>query len=419
MPRKATGLTALTVRTAKPGRYGDGHGLYLLVRSPEARYWIFRFTRNGRMREMGLGRAGADRNSVSLSEARKKCDELQSMLRNGIDPLARRDDDAREVKAAALAAAARATTFKVAAEHYINAKEAGWRNAKHSQQWRNTLATYAYPHIGDLPVGEIVISDVQAVLDPIWSAKPETAGRVRGRIEAILDYARVSKWRDGENPARWKGNLAHLLAPRDRVAGVRHHAALPWKDAPKFLTELRRQPGVAARALEFLILTAARTGEVIGAKWSEIDLAEKVWTLPPERMKSRRQHRVPLTAPTISLIEAALSLRSDTRPDAALFPGSRPGSGLSIMAMTMVLRRMSRSDITVHGFRSTFRDWASDAATTYPREVAEAALAHALNDKTEAAYRRTDLFEKRRRMMEDWVAYCSDSTDAADTQSSE
>jgi len=406
MPRKAAGLTAAKVRTASHGRYGDGNGLYLFVRSPEARFWVFRYTLAGqKMREMGLGRAGTDAASVTLAEARAKAADLHKLVRAGVDPLTKRQADGIAAKAATQDAAVKAITFRTVAEKYMDAHEAGLSNAKHRQQWRNTMATYAYPIMGDIPVAEVETAHVLTVLEPIWRTKPETAARVRGRIEAVLDYARTLDWRKAENPARWKGHLSNTLPARGKVAPVEHHAALPWGEVGAFLAALREQAGIGAGALEFAILTAARSGEVLGARWDEVDMLAKVWTVPAARMKAGREHRVPLSAPALALLGAMAKLRTVDSADAYVFPGARPGRPLSIMAMAMVLRRMARGDLTVHGFRSTFRDWVAET-TAYPREVAEAALAHTLGDKVEAAYRRGDLFDKRRRLMDEWATFC-------------
>lgn len=407
MPRRSNALTAAVVKNAKPGRYGDGNGLYLFVRSPDARFWVFRYTMpSARMREMGLGRAGGGAADVTLAEAREKAAALFKLVRSGTDPLAQRDAEGLAAKAAAQNAVVRAVTFRTVAGCYLAAHEASWRNPKHRQQWANTLETYAYPFMGDLPVGDVSTAHVLAALGPIWNTKPETAGRVRGRIEAVLDYAKTVDLRQGENPARWKGHLALTLPARGKVAAVEHHAALPWKDIEAFMGELRRQAGIAVSALQYTILTAARTGEVLGARWAEIDVVAKVWTVPAVRMKAAREHRVPLSEPALTVLGAMAALRTVDDPKALVFPGGRAGKPLSIMAMAMVLRRMGRGDLTVHGFRSTFRDWAAEM-TNYPREVAEAALAHTLGDKVEAAYRRGDLFEKRRCLMEEWGTFCA------------
>ena len=406
MGRKAAALTAAKVKAAKPGRYGDGNGLYLFVRSAEARFWVFRYTRAGRMREMGLGRAGDDDAAVKLVEARDRAADLHKLVRSGIDPLDQREAEAAQAAADAQKAAVRGITFRTVAERYLGAHEKTWKNPKHRQQWRNTLDTYAHPHFGDLSVAEIRTEHVLAALEPIWRAKPETATRVRGRVESILDYASARDWRTGENPARWRGHLANLLPARGKVAPVEHHAALPWAEIGAFLPTLKAQAGVSAFALQFLILTAARSGEVLGAQWSEFDLAAEVWTVPAARMKAGREHRVPLSAAALAILADMLKLRTVASAEAFVFPGAVSDRPLSIMAMAMVLRRMKRGDLTVHGFRSTFRDWVGEATGT-PREVAEAALAHALADKTEAAYARGDLFEKRRRLMADWGTFCS------------
>ncbi len=406
MARKAAGLTAAGVKTKPPGRYGDGNGLYLYVRSAEARFWLFRYTpRGGKMREMGLGRAGADQGAVSLADARAKAAELHKMVREGIDPLAQRETVAAQVAAQAQHAAIKGTTFRTVAERYLAAHSDAWRNPKHRAQWRNTLETYAHPHMGNLPVGELGTEHVLAALEPIWRTKPETAARVRGRIESVLDYATSRDWRSGENPARWRGHLANLLPARGKVAPVQHHAALPWGEIADFLTALRGQAGISARALEYAILTAARSGEVLGARWGEVDLLAKVWTVPAARMKAGREHRVPLSAPALALLSEMTKLRTVDSPEAFIFPGAVVGRPLSIMAMTMALRRMKRGDLTVHGFRSTFRDWAAER-TNFPRDVAEMALAHAVGDKVEAAYRRGDLFQKRQQLMDAWAKHC-------------
>ncbi len=406
MPRVVNGLTAAEVKHAKPGRYGDGNGLYLFVRSADARFWVFRYTPAGqKMREMGLGRAGSRPGSVTLSEARARAADLHRLVRAGTDPLALRDTKDAAAKFEAQHAVVAALTFRDLAERYMDAHEIALRNAKHRAQWRTTMTVYVYPHLGDLPVASVVTAHVLAALQPIWLAKPETAARVRGRIEAVLDYARSLELRAGENPARWKGHLSNTLPARGKVAPVKHHAALPWPEIGAFLTAVRAQPGMAARALEFAILTAARSGEVLGAAWDEMDLKGAVWTIPAARMKGGREHRVPLAAAAVALLGTLVPLRDASAGD-WVFSGGRLGRPLSIMAMTMALRRMRRADVTVHGFRSTFRDWTAEA-TGYAREVAEAALAHVLGNRVEAAYRRSDLFQKRRGLMGDWATFCA------------
>lgn len=389
-------LTALRVKNlTTPGRYNDGGGLYLQVRDAERRSWLFRFKLHGRPRQMGLGPL----HDVPLAEARDAAQRCRKLVRDKVDPI-----DQRRSLHAEIAARAGAYTFRDVAARYIAAHEKSWRNPKHRLQWGATLATYVYPVFGSRPVAAIETGDVTRVLEPIWHEKPETAARVRGRIEAILDYAKTRGWRSGENPARWKGHLEHALPARAKVAKLEHHPALPWAEIGAFVADLREQDGTAARALEFVILTAARTGEVLGARWSEIDLVGKIWTVPAGRMKAGSEHRVPLS-------EAAVALLRFMRPEgveaeAFVFPGAKAGAPLSNMSLLMLLRRMGRGDLTTHGFRSTFRDWAAER-TTYQREVAEAALAHTVGNKVEAAYRRGDLFEKRRRLMEDWAGFCT------------
>jgi integrase len=292
-------------------------------------------------------------------------------------------------------------TFKQCAEAYVAAHRAGWRNDKHAAQWSATLETYAYPTLGGLPVASVDVGLVLKVLEPIWSTKSETASRLRGRIEAVLDWAKVRGFREGENPARWKGNIDHLLPARAEVKAVEHHAALPYAEIGAFMAQLRNQPGMGAFALRFAILTAARTGEVLGTRWDEIDLKNAVWTIPAGRMKAGREHRVPLSSPAVTLLEELAKAKAGE----FVFFGQRTVKPLSNMALLMTLRRMKCDDLTAHGFRSTFRDWAAEQ-TSASREVAEAALAHTLADKVEAAYRRSDLFDKRRALMADWAAYC-------------
>ncbi|MEN6543053.1 integrase arm-type DNA-binding domain-containing protein [Parvibaculum sp.] len=385
-------LTALQVKSlTRPGRFADGGGLYLQVSPTGTRSWLFRFTRDGKAREMGLGPVG----TVSLAEAREKALECRRALHEGLDPIEQRN----RLRRAASAEAARSMTFRQAAKAYIEAHQAGWRNAKHASQWTATLEHYAFPIFGDLDVGEVAVGDVLKALEVIWRQKPETAGRVRGRVEAVLDWATARGHRRGENPARWRGHLDKLLPARSKVARVRHHPALPYAEIPGFMLDLANHAGVSRRALEFTILTAARTGEVIGAKVGEIDFGAKVWTIPGARMKAGREHRVPLCARAIAIIEGI------QRDGDHLFPGAKEGRPLSNMAMTKVLASLGRTDSTVHGFRSSFRDWAAEQ-TGFANEVCEAALAHVVGDKVEAAYRRGDLFEKRRRLMEAWAAYC-------------
>lgn len=404
MPRKATGLTAAKVRTAAPGRYGDGGGLYLLVRPVGGRFWLFRYVIDKKMREMGLG-AASGRDAVTLAYARAKARKLWEAVREGRDPLDDRAADVEARKVAALAAHARAKTFREVARLYIEANEAGWDNAKHRAQWSATLETHAFPHMGDLSVADVTTEHVMAALAPIWRSKTETATRLRGRIESVLDYAKVLGWRTGENPALWRGHIAKLLPNPSRVRAVVNHAALPWRDMGAFMMDLRTRGGLPARALELTILTAARSGEVLGARWNEFDLSAAVWKIPASRMKARREHRVPLSEPALAVLNKLHPMRDPLAGDWVI-PGAREGRPLSNMAMEMLLRRMGRDTITVHGFRSSFRTWSAEA-TGYAGEVAEAALAHVKGDRVEAAYQRGDFFEKRRRLMDDWAAFCA------------
>jgi integrase len=373
----------------------DGGGLYLISRPPNAASWAFRYAKGGRNRWMGLGPFPV----ISLKDARERAAEARRKLAHNIDPLAERDDQ----RTAALVETAKARTFEDCALSYIEDHKAGWRNAKSPGQWRNTLETYAFPTLGKLPVSEIDTAHVLEVLRPIWSTKTETASRVRQRIERILDWAAVSKLRSGENPARLKGHLELMLPAKAKVARRKHHAALPYAQIATFMVELRKREGMAARALEFTILTAARTGEVIGATWGEINLAERVWIIPAQRMKAEREHRVPLSPRSVALLEAQRA--ANATGSEYVFPGAKWGKPMSDMAMLTLLERMGRDDLTVHGFRSTFRDYAAEVAHV-PNEVAEMALAHQVADAVEAAYRRGDLFERRRKLMDEWATYC-------------
>jgi integrase len=408
MARTVNRLSALAVsRETRPGMYPDGAGLYLQVRPVQragaedqgrvTRSWIFRFTLGGRTRDMGLGSA----RDVSLAEARTKALEARKLKAAGIDPVAVKASEAAKIRADA----ARQVTFKEAAEAYVKAHQSGWRNAKHAAQWLNTLKAYAFPKIGSLPVQAIDSGHVVKVLEPIWDKKTETATRVRGRIERILDWAAARGYRQGENPARWRGHLQSLLAAPSKLQKVEHHPALPYAEIGAFYEKLRAETGLAADALRLLILTATRTSEVIGARWPEFDLDAVTWTIPAERIKAGREHRIPLTAPAVKLLRSLARLRGDDAKTDFVFPG-RGKKHLSNGAILALLDRMGRGDITAHGFRSTFRDWAAEC-TNFAREVAEMALAHVIPDKTEAAYRRGDLFEKRRRLMDAWAGYVS------------
>jgi integrase len=414
-------LSDPTVKSAGPGRYADGGGLYLLVKPDGARSWLLRYQgANGKRRDMGLGRAPGrkhDPKAVTLAQARERAGQVQDELKAGVDPLTERGRKAAEAKAAAQAARISAITFRDVAATYLAAHEGSWRNPKHRQQWSNTLAAYAYPHFGDVAVADVATAHVMASLEPIWREKPETASRVRGRIETVLDYAKAREWRVGDNPARWRGHVENMLPARDKVAKVEHHAALLWAEIGAFMAGLKDRPATAARALQFAILTAARTGEVLGATWAEIDRKAGVWAIAGERMKAGRPHRVPLSAAALAILDEMEMVRpsNDKAGAAPIFPGAN-GGPLSNMAMTMMLRRMKRADLTVHGFRSSFRDWAEEC-TSYSRAVVEKSLAHAIGDKVEAAYRRGDLLDKRRRLMADWAAYCErPSATAANVQ---
>ncbi|MGH6680336.1 MAG: tyrosine-type recombinase/integrase, partial [Bradyrhizobium sp.] len=364
MARTVNKLSALQViKATKPGLYGDGVGLYLRVTKSGAKSWVFRYMLDRRSHEMGLGAIHA----VSLAEARQKAADARGLCARGIDPLASKSATAAEKRLKE----AIQITFKDCAEKYIAAHEKSWRNEKHRAQWRATLETYAHPVIGKLPVASVDTALVTKIIEPLWSTKPETASRLRGRIETVLNWAKARGYREGDNPARWRGHLDNLLPARSKVAKVEHHAALPYDELSAFLSDLRAQDGIAARALEFTILTAARTGETIGAKWSEINLGQGVWTLPAVRMKARREHRVPLAARVVEIL-SAVGKRAD---DCFVFAGGKADYSLSNMAMLSVLRRMTRDDITVHGFRSTFRDWAAEQ-TNFPSEIPEMALAH-------------------------------------------
>ena len=387
--------------------YADGGGLYLRIRPSAAGVWLFRFKIGGRgktPRDMGLGSL----ESVSLAEARVKAAEKRSLLLSGINPI----DARKQIRLTAALDASKAITFKECAEAYIESHREGWRNDKHAAQWGATLGAYAFPKIGKLPVRNIDNGAVLKVLEQkcddlkgkptLWSGKTETASRVRGRIEAILDWAKVREYRTGENPARWRGNLEHSLPKRTKVQKVTHHAALPYAEMGAFMVDLRAQSGTAARAFEFLILTASRTSEAIGARWDELDLDKSLWIIPAERIKAGKEHRVPLSPPAIVIIKQL----ARTKESEFVFPGGKKGKALSTNALLALLKRMKRDDLTGHGFRSTFRDWAAES-TNYPRDVAEMALAHTIGDKVEAAYRRGDLMEKRKRMMDEWAKFCS------------
>lgn len=387
-------LSAAAVKNQKKrGLYADGNGLYLQVSNYGSKSWTFRFTLNGKARQMGLGAIG----EVSLSAARDEAIRCRGLLRDGIDPIAERE--ARRVRQRI--DGAKSKTFRDCAVAYIRSQEPSWKNVKQSNQWANSLDSYAYPVIGDLPVSEIDTALVTQVLEPIWAIKTETASRVRGRIEAILDWATVSGFRAGENPARWRGHLDKLFPKKSRVRKVQHHSSLPYSKISTFMAALDQRTGSAALGLKFTILTAARSGEAIGATWDEIDLAKRIWWIPATRMKAQKEHRVALS-------ECAVDLLKNIQRQGEggfIFPGHRYKQSLSNMAFSQLLKRMGYGGITTHGFRSTFRDWVSEH-TGYSSEVAEMALAHTVSDKVEAAYRRGDLLQKRFNLMDDWAAYC-------------
>jgi integrase len=397
MARAKNKLTALQAKTRKAGRYGDGAGLYLVVAETGGRKWVFRFTLGGRVTEMGLGSADA----VPLADARNRADEARKCVGRGLNPIEQKKEAAR--------AAAGKPTFGQVADELISSKESGWRSARHRRQWRDTLETYAAP-LREKPVDTIVTADILAVLRPIWQSKSVTASRVRGRIEAVLDAARARGHipESTANSARWKGHLDALL-PKPEKLRRGHHAAMPFDQVPAFVERLRAQKGVAAWLLEFIVLTATRAGEARGARWSEIDLEKKLWTLPAARMKGFRPHRVPLCERAVEIVEELAKARvSDF-----VFPSQRADRPLSDMACNVLLRRMQADAFTTHGFRSSFRDWAGEC-TAFPREIAEAALAHAIGDETERAYRRGDALEKRRKLMDAWGSYLNRPRSAGD-----
>jgi integrase len=396
MPKKFRNrLTVKQIEALRDkGYYADGGNLYIKVTTSGSKSWVLFYTIGGKNREMGLG----GYSDVSLADARDIAEEQRKLIkRDGVDPVAKRQAD----RVASRIEDAKRITFEQAAYQYIEAHRTGWKNAKHAEQWSNTLRDYAYPTFGKLPVAAVDTSLVMKAIEPIWQTKTETATRVRGRIEAILDWATTRGYRDGVNPARWRGHLENLLPARNKVQKVKHHAALPIAELGKFMSDVRKQQGTAARTLEFCILTACRTGEVIGAKWDEIDFTNDTWTIPAERMKAGKEHRVPLSPRAREILKNQESAREGDY----VFAGARKGRPLSNAAMLELLKRMNRGDLTVHGFRSTFRDWASEH-TNYPREVCEMALAHTIADKVEAAYRRGDLFTQRKKLMQQWAEFC-------------
>jgi len=395
MARKSSRqLTALEVKRLgdMPGTHWVSRRLYLLVSTNLSASWIYRYQDDFRKHDHGLGPYPG----VSLAEARDAVLECDRMRRSGIDPIEAR----RAQRLQRILDAAKAMTFRQCAAAFFQAHHHGWSNPKHARQWLKTLEVYVYPTIGDISVQAVDVSLIMRMLEPIWPDKTETASRVRGRIESVLDWATARGYRQGENPARWRGHLENLLPKRSKVQRVEHLAALPYREIGAFIPELRRQSAIAARALEFAILTVARTGEVCGALWSEVDLDTRIWTIPAERMKGRREHNVPLSDAAVAVLEEMARCRQGR----FVFQGNRQ-RGLPDTAMLKMLVRMGRTDITVHGFRSTFSDWCSEC-TNFAGEVRKMALAHAVSDRVEAAYRRGDLFAKRRRLMEAWSAFC-------------
>ncbi|MDP1998342.1 MAG: integrase arm-type DNA-binding domain-containing protein [Rhodoferax sp.] len=419
MARQLNRLTALQVsKLNKPGLYGDGGGLTLQITRTGVKSWLFRFMREGKAYGMGLGAT----HTISLAEARQKALEARKLLADGLNPMA-----VKKQKLLALALErAKMMTFDQCAASYIEAHKASWKNAKHIDQWTNTLATYASPVFGQQPVADIDTALIVKCLSPIWQTKTETASRLRGRIESVLGWATTSGYRAGENPARWKGHLENLLATIGKSSRTKNHPSLPWQRIGEFMLALKARPGVASKAVEFAVLTACRSGEVRGTKWSEFDFTERVWTIPAERMKARREHQVPISDAALAVLMSIrstdmvsmgqLSIPADSR---FVFAGTKM-QALSDMSLTAVIRRMNGDGdkpiwvdangdgITVHGFRSSFRMWAAEM-TAYPREVAEHALAHQLPDAVERAYQRGTQFSKRQALMADWGVVCTSS----------
>jgi integrase len=390
MPRTLNKLTDVKIsqKRLKAGRHSDGGGLYLNVTPTGSKSWVFMWVVGGKRREMGLGPYPA----VSLAAARRKAEECRAAIAEGRDPLAERRKSEEP-------------TFSGCVDQFLSAMEGRWTNAKHRQQWRNTLTSYCRPILGK-PVSQITLHDVLSVLHPIWNDKSETASRLRGRIERVLSFAQTQGWRTGNNPAVWRGNLENVLPkPRKLVRG--HHAAMSYDAIAAFMVRLRERDALSARALELAILTGCRTSEALKARWHEFDLDNAIWTVPAQRMKGRKEHRVPLSSEAMAILRPLY----DARLNDCVFPGQKAGQPLSGMAMLMLLRRMNVTDATVHGFRSAFRDWCGDR-TAHPREIAEAALAHKAGDNVELAYRRGDALEKRRRLREDWADFLMHNHDA-------
>jgi integrase len=384
-------LTALQVQRAKRGKHHDGAGLYLIVHEGGSKSWAFRYGPQGR-RYLGLGPT----HTITLAAARERARACREMLLDGRDPIAERQGRK--------AATAKVVTFAEAADRFVTSNRAAW-GAEHAKDWLGSVATYVLPVLGAIPVSAIDTALVLKVLEPIWTERTVTAGRVRGRIEAVLDWAKARGYRTGENPARWRGHLDKLLPAPTRVASVKHHAALPYVELGAFMANLRARSGVAARALELVVLTAVRLGEALGARWDEIDLRSGTWTIPSSRMKGGREHRVPLSPAAAAVLKQMAALR--TAGSDVVFPGAVRGRAIGTNSVLLLAKELAGDEATTcHGFRSTFRDWAAEQ-TNFPREVAEMALAHAVGSDVERAYARTDLFEKRRRLMGAWASFCA------------
>jgi integrase len=401
VPRQHNRLTPATVKNAKVGTYADGGNLYLQVTPGTAdangkptlrKSWVFRWAEDGKDRYMGLGAV----HTVGLAEAREKARKARLLRLDGIDPIQHRNDQLSALKLEQT----KAMTFRQCAERYIAAQRAGWRSPKHAAEWESTLGKYVFPVIGALPVQAIDTALVMRVLEPIWNDIAPTANRTRVRIERILDWAKARDYRSGENPARWRGHVKNLLPSVGKIRPAGNHAAMPYEDIPGFMKRLRAEPGTASRALQFMILTASRSGETLGARWDEVDFGAQVWKLPPTRMKNGKEHRVPLSDGACELLKHQASVKENDR----VFPG-RTRAELNNMALHHLLERLGHGDLTVHGFRSAFRTWAAEK-TIFSREIAEVALAHTVGDETERAYQRGDMFDKRRGLMNAWAAYC-------------
>ena len=403
----AKGIDKL-IKEGIPKRTALGGGLYFSITQSGSASFGFRYKLKGKSRLMGLGAFCSVNNSLAI--ARIKAINLQGLVRQGIDPMEqaqhKQEVEQANNEAAKIEAESKEATFDKIALEYIDSKSAEWKNAKHHQQWVNTLTTYAFPVIGKTPVSEIETAQVLKILKPIWTTKTETATRVRTRIELVLDYAEALKLRSGSNPARWRGHLATILPNAAKIRKIEHHPALPYDELQPFMGILSVTNGIGARALEIAILTASRTFEVLGATWEEFDLEKRVWTVPQERMKAGIEHRIPLSESAMKILTAL----HDGRISNYVFPNLTNGKPLSNAGMSSVLKRMGRTDITVHGFRSTFRDWVAEKTNT-PERIAESALAHRLKDASEAAYQRGDLIEKRQALMTNWANYCYPTKD--------